>query len=572
MGNSTSAPPRTLTRKEADLQYLAERTLLGDKELTHLYNVYHTILRKPSEQRFKSFLVEWSTECSSPETRNERKTLLEVVESQFLPENWGLRLYRTAFCRNAGDDAFGYSENHQSRMEATAVTDEFTRKSRLEAFCEGLSNAGRRGSKQSLSVLFNSCRGDSESQQDGRNQYCKAVDLAMLAFKLALVTAFLKAANAPEEDAVDMSDYIPSLQDDLAHVNLLAESMLQRAQDRRNNQQYAIPAHPSASDESAVPPECISMDELAHWCDTTAPVFASILPTFIHHVFFPNQPFPPTRTAFDFPRLCANQDSSFFPSPRSPQLFVMACLSPSLNGSFFRLYASDQDGLSFNRLQNALVGYSGPTLLLIRSVPSGSNGGVFGAFTASPWKESKDFYGQSDCFLYQLHPRTAVYRPRDRSNGHFMYCNPQARSKGYDQQAHGLGFGGTVSLPRLFVAENFDDNVAATADLTFENGPLLPPVSDSVGTQKTQFAIDSLEVWGVGGDEVVQQALGARDRVRAMKDEGIRRARKVDKAQFLDDFRSGVIASKAFAYKDQIDGRADQDVEDRIRERKEGLG
>ena len=75
--------------------------------------------------------------------------------------------------------------------------------------------------------------------------------------------------------------------------------------------------------------------------------------------------------------------------------------------------------------------------------------------------------------------------------------------------------------------------------------------------------IESLEVWGVGGDDVVLQALGARDRARQIKDEGIRRARKVDKAQFLDDFRSGAVYSKAFQHRQQIDGRADQDVEDR---------
>jgi hypothetical protein len=199
--------------------------------------------------------------------------------------------------------------------------------------------------------------------------------------------------------------------------------------------------------------------------------------------------------------------------------------------------------------------------------------GVFGAFTASPWKESKDFYGMSDCFLYQLSPRTAVYRPTGNARN-FMYCNPQARSKGYDKQAHGLGFGGTVDQPRLFLAENFDDNIAASADLTFDNGPLLPAGQEDgiVGSQRTTFAIDALEVWGVGGDEVVQQALGARDKARAIKDEGIRRARKVDKAQFLDDFRSGAIASKAFAYKDQIDGRADQDVEERNRNQRSALG
>lgn len=244
-------------------------------------------------------------------------------------------------------------------------------------------------------------------------------------------------------------------------------------------------------------------------------------------------------------------------------LFTFACLSSGLHGAYYRLYTSDSDGLSFNRLQNALLGYGGPTLLILRDV---QNHAVFGAFTASPWKESKDFYGNSDCFLYQIAPITAVYRPTG-NNGHFMYCNSHARSRGYDQQAHGIGFGGTVDQPRLFLDETFDHCMASNQDLTFDNGLLLPKTAS--GALQKQFEIESLEVWGVGGDEVVLQALGARAQAREIKEAGIRKARKVDKAQFLDDLRSGAIHSKAFQYRQQVDGRADHDVDERHQQRKE---
>ena len=144
-----------------------------------------------------------------------------------------------------------------------------------------------------------------------------------------------------------------------------------------------------------------------------------------------------------------------------------------------------------------------------------------------------------------------------------MYCNSHARSKGYDQQAHGIGFGGTLDQLRLFLAETFDyeDNYAGTQDVTYENGPFLPATES--GTYPKHFEVEALEVWGVGGDEVVEQALGAQSKVRSIRDEGIRRAKKVDRAAFLDDLRSGVIDSKAFAHRQQIDGRADADLEDR---------
>lgn len=207
-------------------------------------------------------------------------------------------------------------------------------------------------------------------------------------------------------------------------------------------------------------------------------------------------------------------------------------------------------------MQNALLGYAGPTLIIIRAI----NGGIFGAFTASPWKESKDFYGNSDCFLYQLIPMTAVYRPSGQGSN-FMYCNSEARSRGYDGQAHGIGFGGDVDQPRVLITETFENCIARSQDLTFEYGLLLPKTPE--GAMQKNFDIDALEVWGVGGDEVVAEALGARDRQREITAANLRKARKVDKAAFLEDFRSGVIESKAFAYRDQIRGRADAAVDDR---------
>jgi hypothetical protein len=207
-----------------------------------------------------------------------------------------------------------------------------------------------------------------------------------------------------------------------------------------------------------------------------------------------------------------------------------------------------------------LLGYGGPTLIVIEA----TTGGIFGAFTASSWKESKDFYGNSDCFLYQLLPFTSVYRPRGNGTN-YMYCNSEARSRGYDGLAHGIGFGGTNLEPRLFISESFDGCFASSEDLTFENGPLLPRRVEGTMPRKT-FEIENLEVWGVGGDHVVADALESRDKQRELTAANIRKARKVDKAAFLDDFRNGVIESKAFQHRDQIQGRADCELDERHKE------
>jgi hypothetical protein len=206
---------------------------------------------------------------------------------------------------------------------------------------------------------------------------------------------------------------------------------------------------------------------------------------------------------------------------------------------------------------NALLGYGGPTLLIIQSGRS-----TFGAFTASPWKESKDFYGNHDCFLYKLLPETTcVYRPTGANtpaSTRFMYCNSFARSRGFDKQAHGIGFGGSNDRPRLFLAESFDDCFAGSDDLTFEKGLLLetkPNGGAFRSASDSMFEIDNLEVWGVGGTEVVEESLKARSRTRDIRQANINKARKVDKAAFLDDLRSGFIDSKAFAHRGQIQGR-----------------
>lgn len=375
----------------------------------------------------------------------------------------------------------------------------------------------------------------------------------------------------------------------------------------------------------------VELDDVYEWLENVAPLFGSILPEFIqcfthppvvadmaaagellitdgtsNQVSFISSSSGTGRTTFCFPSV-PDGSSDFFRSANSPLLFTFGCLSTSLSSStpYHRLYASTTDGLSFNRLLNAIVGYSGPTLFIIRasSTTSQSNStgnnldgsqnqkrkieSVFGAFTASPWKEGKDFYGNTDCFLYQLSPCTAVYRPSGNAKN-YMYCNSSARSKGYDQQAHGIGFGGTVQQPRLFLEESFENCTASSRDLTYENGHLLPqslsssqsdPYSSISGgvhgsqpqTSSYHFDIDSLEVWGVGTIDSINAGLQSRSKHRDVANEAIRRARKVDKAQFLDDLRSGVIDNKAFQHRAQIDGRADQDVDDRFNAAKQNF-
>ena len=93
---------------------------------------------------------------------------------------------------------------------------------------------------------------------------------------------------------------------------------------------------------------------------------------------------------------------------------------------------------------------------------------------------------------------------------------------------------------------------SAFSDLTFDAGALLSPLNQTkddfitAPTNRKYFELLTIEVYGVGGDDIVTEALGARNAQREIKAANIRKARKVDKAAFLDDFKSGLIESKAF--------------------------
>lgn len=128
---------------------------------------------------------------------------------------------------------------------------------------------------------------------------------------------------------------------------------------------------------------------------------------------------------------------------------------------------------------------------------------------------------------------------------------------------------GDAEKPRLFITETLDGCIAQSDDLTFARGNLMSPDTSSESDsnsnkqrQRDSFEIERMEVWGVGGDAVVKEALTKRQEHRDLTAANIKKARKVDKAQFLDDFKSGLIESKAFQHREQIRGRDDAQIDD----------
>ena len=504
------------------------------------------------------------------------------------------------------EDAYSSSQSQQS----------------LEDFLEGVSTScGRRGSRASLSKLFAvSITSHNNANQPERLRKAEASTVINTAYCLALAASFLRnVAATVNRDAIpiNVQDFIP--QTDPKEMQSMVNSLIESAQKQRRDGgvgggmgggnftfDYSYGANNTNTSDSSDTNETtmISLDEFLEWAETTVPMIASALPTFLQVLFTfftpatgitgdnenNNEPrFPPGVTPLWMPSLTVDQSrhsthssptSSFFHAPPSSSfdLFALSCTSLTLaSGRWHRLFSSEANGLSCNRLMHSIIGYGGPTIIIIRSKDLSDKGkcssGMFGAYTHSPWsQESSSFYGNSDCFLFRLgSDPLAVYRPKggdtdgldafgagntsnknESETRNYMYYNPEARSKGYDGLAHGVGFGGTSELPRLYIDEFLDGCRAAPEDLTYEKGPLLSGLKDSNSSATSHFEVEAMEAWGVGTSELVEEALLARVGQRADKQKQIKKAMK-GKGQFLEDLQ--LTGAKVFQHRDQIRGR-----------------
>jgi len=471
------------TVTESITQKLGERYPFGDKELIKLLAIYESLLDKGSKPG--SFLLKLTliSYCTNPGLKENKTFQIRTILDRF-----GLR----QFDKKLKDKLY--------HKDADGLT----------LFLDGVAQCNRRGCRKASIALFELCSDDKKT--------AKASEVVNLGYRLCLASSYLSQEKL----------LLP--QSSKNHLNYLYESLL------THEEVYF----------DKLPDGFVSLERYLSWVEQKFPLFGASLSTFLHHILFPDDPFPASQTPLYFPVLrydLNNYSSSFFSNPSDAYLFSFACMSSSLTGDWHRLYTSENDGVSFNRVSKSICGYSGPTLFLINS----TCGGCFGAFCSSPWKESKEFYGASDCFLFRLLPNVNIFRARGMTRN-FIYFNSEARSKGYDGLAHGIGFGGDANQPRLFISETFEDCYASSSDLTYEEGDLLLPFHKS-----NFFELESLEVWGVGGNNVVQQALKEREMQRDIIEARIKKTRKSEKLQFTSFLgEAGLLKNKDFKYKEEL--------------------
>ena len=211
-----------------------------------------------------------------------------------------------------------------------------------------------------------------------------------------------------------------------------------------------------------------------------------------------------------------------------------------------RLYSSNEDSFSFRAFANSLIGYKGPTVILIKS----TSGDVFGYYSDSVWKFSNHWYGEdADSYLFRLNP-LGFFNPTGTGKHHQYLCLPPSHRK---RDLKGLAIGGIgPDYPRLHLTESLERCRASAVDSTFENGPLL---SDEL---ESHFDVDILEVFAVNVSDHAYEDFRKSGELQVAVHEATRKqAAQVDKSQFLDDFVAGAFLNKGFEHREHTNGRHD---------------
>ena len=225
-------------------------------------------------------------------------------------------------------------------------------------------------------------------------------------------------------------------------------------------------------------------------------------------------------------------------------LNILSQLSFFLKGdSVFRrlrpLYSGGAAGFSMGSIEQKVLNWRAPSILLVagtrlpqtpqgtrergfaealpsKRFPDGSSGNstsgrvVFGAYLDVPWKQThKEAIGGAEMLLFQLEPVHEVFRANTINRGCFTFTrsgisfgSPPAPSK----PVSGLSSRICLGPVSLMLDESLEFGVF-THDCT-GGGSFLPSRARKHDWQD-RFEIDSLEVWGCGGDEEAKKQKAA---------------------------------------------------------------
>ncbi|KAI8148418.1 TLD-domain-containing protein [Fennellomyces sp. T-0311] len=165
-----------------------------------------------------------------------------------------------------------------------------------------------------------------------------------------------------------------------------------------------------------------------------------------------------------------------------------------------RLYSGDKDGFSMNRYESHVFRYPGPTLMLIRGETADTTL-ILGAYISEPWKQSRQYWGHDDCFVFELWPTFQVYRSTGRNNQYVYYHDD-----------FGIGMGGTSKssappkhsqLPTFLLML---DNTLQQGVYAQERYPALATLDQSMAQNSFDYHFETanIEVFGLGSEKARQ--------------------------------------------------------------------
>jgi len=145
-------------------------------------------------------------------------------------------------------------------------------------------------------------------------------------------------------------------------------------------------------------------------------------------------------------------------------------LPPRLVGSTWRpVFATSSHGFSLGSLYRKSMAQSGPSLLVIED----TQGGVFGALTSCPLRESDHFYGTGESFLFTCRPHWRLYSWAG-DNQLFVRGTPHDLVVGAGEGRFGIWLDSSLYQGRTQACQ------------TYRNEPL---------TSQGDFTIKSVECW-----------------------------------------------------------------------------
>ena len=149
-------------------------------------------------------------------------------------------------------------------------------------------------------------------------------------------------------------------------------------------------------------------------------------------------------------------------------LYFSSITLATASSALHRIYLSDIDGLSFNRLAAGMAGYDGSMILVIKV----RGDIILGAYIGENLKDNAMISGSMDTFLYTLDGGFRTLKPEfGAGGGKYVYFNSKlAKSIKFPK---GLGFGGEKEEARMWIDNEIEDSFITDSCQTYENGSLL---------------------------------------------------------------------------------------------------